>query len=305
MRTEPEQYVVQPDDTLMQIAQRYNVTLEQVLEVNDLGNPDFLEVGQVILIPAPPPLDTGPALKIIPDSELVYGPNTVNFNVETFIQSKSGHLASYLEEVNGEFMTGAQIIERVAQNYSVNPRLLLAVLEHQSSWVTNPSPAEDTLDFPIGLYDPWREGLYRQIAWAADNLNRGYYLWRVNGVGGWTLTGGSLIPADPTINAGTAGVQHLFSRLYGFETWLEAVAEEGLLATYTGLFGYPFNLTYDPLIPPALTQPEMQLPFERGEVWAFTGGPHGGWDNGSAWAALDFAPPGDSVGCVQSTEWGA
>jgi murein DD-endopeptidase MepM/ murein hydrolase activator NlpD len=37
--------------------------------------------------------------------------------------------------------------------------------------------------------------------------------------------------------------------------------------------------------------------------WAFTGGPHGGWGDGSAWAALDFAPPGDVLGCVESDAW--
>ena len=47
----------------------------------------------------------------------------------------------------------------------------------------------------------------------------------------------------------------------------------------------------------------MQLPFESGKVWAYTGGPHGGWDSGSAWAALDFAPPPGDLGCAQSDEW--
>jgi murein DD-endopeptidase MepM/ murein hydrolase activator NlpD len=47
----------------------------------------------------------------------------------------------------------------------------------------------------------------------------------------------------------------------------------------------------------------MQLPFEPDREWAFTGGPHGGWDDGSAWAALDFAPPGDALGCVLSNDW--
>jgi murein DD-endopeptidase MepM/ murein hydrolase activator NlpD len=50
-------------------------------------------------------------------------------------------------------------------------------------------------------------------------------------------------------------------------------------------------------------QPELQLPFEAGKSWAFTGGPHGGWGDGSAWAALDFAPPGDALGCVLSDDW--
>ncbi len=303
LRKDPEQYTVQGGDTLMQIANTFGVTVEQIVTANSLVNPDLLEVGQILEIPAPPPGDPGPSLKLIPDSELVYGPNTADFNIESYILNKSGYLATYLEEVNGEFMTGAQIVERVAQNYSVNPRLLLALLEHQSQWVTNSAPKEDTLDYPIGIYDAFREGLYRQLAYAADNLNRGYYLWRVEGLGGYILLDSTLIPASPTINAGTAGVQYLFSKLYGVDDWREALSDQGFLQTYTRLFDYPFTFAFEPLIPAGLTQPVLQLPFERGEVWHFTGGPHGGWDSGSAWAALDFAPPGDALGCVQSDEW--
>jgi len=47
----------------------------------------------------------------------------------------------------------------------------------------------------------------------------------------------------------------------------------------------------------------MQLPFEETSVWSFTGGPHGAWGAGSAWGAIDFAPPGDALGCVQSESW--
>ena len=47
----------------------------------------------------------------------------------------------------------------------------------------------------------------------------------------------------------------------------------------------------------------MQLPFENDAVWSFTGGPHEGWADGSAWAALDFAPPGEGKGCVDSDAW--
>jgi murein DD-endopeptidase MepM/ murein hydrolase activator NlpD len=46
----------------------------------------------------------------------------------------------------------------------------------------------------------------------------------------------------------------------------------------------------------------MQLPIESGRTWVFTGGPHAGWDTGSAWAAIDFAPA-DIAGCVDSDEW--
>jgi LasA protease len=240
---------------------------------------------------------------VIPDSELVYGPLSAYFDVEAFIQSQGGYLARYEEEIGEDTLSGAQIVEQVAQNFSVNPRLLLAVLEYQSGWVTDSEIGDGENDFPIGIRDYWREGLYSQLAWAANNLNRGYYLWRVNGVGTWVLGDGSVVPIDPTINAGTAGIQSMFAPLYDRASWEEAVSEGGLFATYNNLFGYPFDLAIEPLLPLGLRQPKMQLPFEQNVEWSFTGGPHGGWGDGSAWAALDFAPPADALGCIPSDAW--
>jgi murein DD-endopeptidase MepM/ murein hydrolase activator NlpD len=194
-------------------------------------------------------------------------------------------------------------VVQIAQNFSVNPRLLLAILEHQSGWLTNPSPKENKQNFPIGLVDPQRKGLYLQLAWAANNLNRGYYLWRTRGASSWLLTDGSLAPISPTINAGTAAVQQFYAMLYDRANWQQAVSEKGLFATYYNLFGYPFDYAIEPLLPALLTQPVMQLPFESGKAWAFTSGPHSAWGDGSAWAALDFAPPGDALGCVPSDDW--
>jgi murein DD-endopeptidase MepM/ murein hydrolase activator NlpD len=145
--------------------------------------------------------------------------------------------------------------------------------------------------------------LYRQLAWAANNLNRGYYLWRVNGISSWVLSDGSVVPIAPTINAGTAGVQQFFALLEDRQTWQTAVTEEGLFATYYTFFGYPFDWAIEPLIPSEMGQPRLQLPFEPGVTWSFTGGPHGGWGDGSAWAALDFAPPDENLGCGSSDLW--
>jgi hypothetical protein len=233
---------------------------------------------------------------------LVYGPAAAVFDTEAFVQAAGGYLATVLEEVeHDELLTGAQIVVRVAQNYSVNPRLLLAIIEHESGWVTDPNPADKT--HAIADISAAHTSLYRQLTWTADNLNLGYYLWRVQGAAAWSLLDGALIPVNPTINAGTAGVQRFYAQLYGVDAWQVKVGENGVFATYNRLFGYPFSFAVEPLIPPDLSQPAMELPFEPGIVWNFTGGPHGGWDNGSAWAALDFAPPGDILGCVQSDAW--
>lgn len=303
LRALPEEYVVQPGDSLAQIASRYSVSVAAIVEANGIGEPDLLEIGQVLTIPAPQPVGMSPAFKIIPDSELVYGPPSADFDMAGFVHTRGGYLSGYKEEVDGRQLSGVKIIERIAREFSVNPRLLLAVLEHQSGWVTRKPPDASSLDYPIGVLQEARRGLYQQLAWAADNLNRGYYLWRVNGVAAWVLADGSLISIDPTINAGTAGVQHFFSELMGYGEWVEAVNRDGFFATYRSLFGDPFRYTFEPLVPPGLSQPVMQLPFEKGVRWAFTGGPHGGWGSGSAWAALDFAPPGTALGCVESDAW--
>jgi murein DD-endopeptidase MepM/ murein hydrolase activator NlpD len=128
-------------------------------------------------------------------------------------------------------------------------------------------------------------------------------LWRVGGIGAWVLRDGTILLSAPTINAGTAGVQHFFSTLLEREEWDHAVSDGGLFAIYYALFGNPFGYAIEPIIPDNLIQPPMQLPFGKGEEWSFTGGPHSGWGDGSAWAALDFAPPGDALGCVDSDAW--
>jgi murein DD-endopeptidase MepM/ murein hydrolase activator NlpD len=301
--TDGRTYYVQANDTLMKIANAYGITVDAIIAENDLLNPDFLSVGQELSLPAPIPGSPAPDFKLIPDSELVNGPYNARIDIRAHILEKGGYLASYSEEVDGEILSGADIVEMVSLNYSVNPRLLLAILEHMSGWVTRPQTEIRTFDYPVGQRDSWRSGLYFQLAWAANTLNRGYYLWRVNGLGYFTTEDGTLIPASPVVNAGTAGLHYMFAQILPEAAWRGAVSPDGFIQTYQRLYGYPFDWAVEPLIPPGLIQPLLQLPFEPGVRWVFTGGAHGGWDSGSAWSALDFAPPKEQLGCIQNDEW--
>ena len=302
-RTETITYVVQRGDFLRKIAQEFQVSIAQIVEINALDNPNLIDVGQVLLIP-PPSFDfTAPSFKILPDSELVNSPGNAGFDVQAFVAEQGGYLSSYSEEVDQVLLSGAEIVERVALDYSVNPRLLLAVLEFQSQWVTAREPAEETLNFPMRYFDNQRVGLHRQLAWAANLLNEGYYLWKVEAISVWMLSDSTMVEVDATINPGTAGVLNLMRYLTTLADWDSAISEAGVFATYYLFFGYPFQYAIEPLIQADLVQPELQLPFEDGTVWSYTGGPHGGWDSGSAWAGLDFAPPGEALGCVPSDAW--
>jgi LasA protease len=302
LRAEANQYTVQPGDMLGSIAQSFGVSVETLSRANGLTADSVLAVGQVLEVPPPRPGTPGPSFKIIPDSELVFGPSSANFDIAGFVQSQGGYLAGYTQDVDSATLSGAGVVALVAQNYSVNPRLLLALIEHMSHWVTSRDPAPTTLDYPLLLVQPNRTGLYHQLAWAANEMNRGFYLWRANAVGAWVLHDGTIVPVDPTVNAGTAGVENLFAILDDRETWDKDVSAYGFFQSYFFLFGNPFDLAIEPFLPSGLKQPSLQLPFEPGATWAFTGGPHAAWDSGSAWGALDFAPA-DVMGCAVSQQW--
>lgn len=303
LRENTEQYVVQYGDYLSLIADRYNLDVNLLIAANPNINPNWLAVGQVITIPAPTPSADPSSFKIIPDSELVFGPMSSTLDIDSFIRKQGGYLASYTGQANGHNLSGAEIVKLVSAEFSVNPRLLLALLEWSSGWVTHRSPSQSTRDYPMGYIEPGHKGLFDQLSWAANQLNHGYYAWKAYGISYVICKDGSLVMLSPTVNAGTVAVQYLMASLLNLNDWQQAVSENGVYAVYSSLFVIPFDLAIEPLVPAGLSQPSLVLPFEPGDYWSFTGGPHAGWGSGSNWAALDFAPPGTLFGCYSSSAW--
>lgn len=308
----PLTHIVQPGEYPGAIAVQYGITVEELLAANGFGYDVIIYPGDKILIPVTPTASpatlsnaqiTADYFKIIPDSELVYGPLSSLLNIETYLANQGGYLNYYTQTIDGNTLTGAQIVRKVAENYSVNPRILLALLEYRSQWVTNPNPAPSTYDYPIGYIDDYWVGLYRQLAWSADRLNQGFYRWREGRIQTFTLADGTQVIPQPGINPGTAALYNLFSAFDDLTTWKLDTGPNGFFATYSRLFGYPFDWAIEPLLPANLAQPTLSLPFAAGEIWQFTGGPHGGWGSGSGWAALDFAPPGPPIGCNETDAW--
>jgi murein DD-endopeptidase MepM/ murein hydrolase activator NlpD len=290
---------VQYNDSLSQIARRYGVDLNSILSANEINNPNLLSVGEELFIPAPDLSMQPSTFKIIPDSEVVFGPASINFDLTGFLSHFDGRLAQ-MQHVD-------EVILRVAQDYSVNPRLLVLLLEYQTGWLSGerldleaPLPTEE-VDGSKDRLDAWENGLFSVVSIIANRVNMGFYLWRAEALGYFVLQDGVYVPASATINAGTAGVQYWAAAVFEKEDWNWAVSEDGVFALYNQYFGYPFDFEVEPLLPPGLTQPDFVLPFEPGVPWSFTGGPHSAWGDGSAWAALDFAPTGN-IGCAAAAE---
>lgn len=297
-------YVVQTGDTLPALVSHFNTSLEELREANPIIPQDAttLPPGMPMQIPIYYAPLWGTSYQILPDSHFVNGPAQVNFSSQDFLKDKPGWLRDYVEYASGENRSSAEIVDLVAGNFSVSPRLLLALIEYQAGGISQPAPIGGIGDYVLGNIDRKHRGLYLQLVWAANTLNNGFYAWRKGDLESITLLDGTLERPDPWQNAGTVALHYYFSLLYPPEEFSHAVGGNGLAAIYKDLFGDAWQ-NNEPHIPGSLTQPEFVLPFEPGETWALTGGPHTGWGTGSPFAALDFAPPTVKGGCVPSNEW--
>ena len=238
-----------------------------------------------------PPLATALAHPLFPDSEIVYSPAALGFDVAAFIDSAGGYLRGYSEIVDKETLSSAQIVQRVAEETSTNPRLLLGLVEFQSGWVYGqPKPGSDPA-YPLGFNNPAYIGLDRELRLAVRYLSQGYYAARAGQLGQIVFSDGVTIELPADANPAMAALYSLFARLMPFVDWQAAIlGPEGFIEFYAARFGDPWARAVDPLLPDGLAQPALELPLPPGETWAFTGGPHIAWGVGSPLGAIDLAP---------------
>jgi LasA protease len=296
-------YYTQSGDTLAALAARFGVNPADLHAPEPLRGITSLEGGQLLMIPQVLAGELSPGYRIIPDSELIFSGGGVGFDPAQVAAEHGGYLAHYqgfAEKIN---RSGGDVLLLTAQNHSINPRLLMALLEYQSGWVTNAQPQGDALTYPLGYVHQYRHELLPQLDWATAQLAVGYYGWRAGTLATLTFPDGSTLRINPTLNAGTVALQYFFAQTLNRPAWDQAVSADGLAATYAQLFGDPFLHAVDPLFSPDLVQPPLALPFAPGHSWSFTGGPHGAWEHGGARAAIDFAPSSSVSGCVESLEW--
>ncbi len=306
IKSGPILYYTQAGDTLNALAVRFGVA------VGDITSPDFITpegfINPNTLLVIPNNLsNTTQTTQVLPDSEFVFSVTAADLDIASYVKDSGGYLHGYHEYLgsNGETY-GADIIRIMAQDNSINPRLLLALLEYQSGWVTGRPGTLAEEDYPMGQVDLNQKGLLRQMKWTVNQLSIGYYGWREGRLSEITFRDGVRARLAPGLNAGTAALQYYFAQVYDSQGWIKAMhTENGFPALYEQMFGNPWNRAYavEPLYPPDISQPFMNLPFVLGQVWSYTGGPHGAWEQDGSWAAIDFAPASTVSGCYESDAW--
>jgi murein DD-endopeptidase MepM/ murein hydrolase activator NlpD len=320
-------YWTQSGDTLQAVAQRFRVEADDISSPVPIKMDGLLEAGQLLLIPQPEIETEGEYLnldskKLFPDGEVVFGPTAAYFDVAEYLREAGGYLGTYREYLGTSKWTEASaVIERIALENSINPRLLIALLEYECGCVLGDSPGRLGEGYVMGVEEFQHRWLYRQLGWVANQLSIGYYGWRSGELIEYQLPDGIILRPNPGSNAGSAAIVYFFSQLSAQKKmqtipvgqreklgaieigndWKAAVnREDGFSTLYQSMFGDPWMISkkHGPLFPLGIEQPEMQLPFELGVVWSYTSGPHKAWQTEGALAALDFAPATYETGCI-------
>ncbi len=297
-------YVAQTGDNLASLASRFNTTVDEILAANSFIPVDATTMppGMPMKIPIYYQPFWGSQYQIIPDSLFINGPAQVGFDTSAFVSGQPGWLKGYREYAFDGNRTGAEVVDYVALNFSISPRLLLTLLEYQDGALSLPDLPEGSREYPLGYHDWQHKGLYMQLVWAANLLNNAYYNYRIGKLTEFDHLNGTQERPDPWQNAATVALQYYFSRIIDGDQYARAVAQDGFALSYAKFFGYPWQ-SASPHIPGSLSQPTFSLPFLPGLTWAYTGGPHTGFGEGEPLAAIDFAPGALSSGCVPTNEY--
>ncbi len=295
-------YTVQSGDNLPALASHFNTTVAEIKEANPVlpNQTTTLPAGLPLQIPIYYDPLWGSPYQIIPDVDFVNGPTAVGFDIEEFVAQQPGWL-KYSTDVVGELeRSGPGVVKYISDVYSVNPKLLLAILEYQTGALSNPTPPDNLDGYVLDYEEIFHQGLAQQLIWVVNRLNNGYYLWREGALGTYKHQDGRLERPDPWQNAATVGLQYYFSQIMDRNAYTRAISGEGVAAVYREYFGDPWENT-PVLYPGSLQQPTFILPFEVGQTWAYTGGPHTAWGVGAPFAAIDFAPASSLGGCTPTT----
>jgi murein DD-endopeptidase MepM/ murein hydrolase activator NlpD len=299
-------YETRSGDTLPALSGRFGVDPQQVVADQPLSAQGYLPIGVALRLPNVL-TSVSPGVDVLADSEVVYSPAAAVFDVQALVHQAGGFLATYVEEVeDGQVMHGAAIVQRVAEELSINPRLLLGLLEYRSGWVFGHPPGAAENRYPIGLRIPGKTGLYQELLVAGTQLNRGYYGWREGALLEATFDDNSTLRFHPELNPGSVAIMRLMAILRPRERWMESLYGAGSFPTlYAARFGDPWmrEEAVGPLLPADLTQPSLELPFAPGERWSLTGGPHPAWNAGTPRGALDFSPITSEEPCAVSVRW--
>ncbi len=136
IQQEPIVYHAQAGDTINTVATHFGVSKEQIQSNVDLPPTSFINPGTLLVIPQVL-INTTSDVHLLPDSEFVYSRAITDSDfpddVVQYVEQAGGYLSEEREYDHTTLTNGGEIVKQIAQNNSINPYLLLALLEYQSN----------------------------------------------------------------------------------------------------------------------------------------------------------------------------
>jgi len=153
-------YRVKPGDTLYKIAQRFDTTVQELTQLNQLENINYLEVGQILIVPKKYDFD-GDSYRF--DNKIANGLLLVAFS-NKYIYQPGEEVVFTLVKVN---MTNKPI----TSNYSTEQRFDLSTGYGQQQWIWSAGRSFNQVIKEITL-QPEESQVYTVVWQQNDNKGR-------------------------------------------------------------------------------------------------------------------------------------
>ena len=152
-------YKVVEGDTLYKIARNYNVNLQDIIDLNNLGNNSFLELGQIILLPL-----GATNKKVIIKKDVKLASKKVFYH-----QTSKSEDLSIISEIHKITKEEINILNNLNNTEKINPNIKLKIRESKpSKWLKYGSLMINWSDWT------YLDGNY--IAQAKTKKNKSFYL---------------------------------------------------------------------------------------------------------------------------------
>ncbi|NJN16328.1 MAG: peptidoglycan DD-metalloendopeptidase family protein [Oscillochloris sp.] len=128
--------------------------------------------GAATVVPELPSPTPEPRDPIFDPRRISYAHNFALDEIQAYLDERGSVLATVRFQVGDRSMSFAHVLTGISSLYSINPALLLALLELHGGLVTNGQPSADALGFAMGYRadNGNRRGLNSQVRWAAREL---------------------------------------------------------------------------------------------------------------------------------------
>ncbi len=210
-------------------------------------------------VPPPPP----PRAAIIDHARFFYEPGWYAPEIQAWLETQPGPLKGLRAAIGNREHSFAEVLSSQTSLYSINPKVVLALIEQQSGLITDPAPSEDQLKFMLGYRgdNESRAGWMSQLRWAIRELHHAQRDFPERPDLVYADESHSPLPdgmdvagyAIARVLAATTTAAALPARLDG--------GERSFVATYARLFGDPReSLPSPPPVEPFLSFPAEYIP---------------------------------------------